>query len=244
MALAAATSSCEAASNGRRYERDRPECPAERNWLRGVPGGRVAGLVAAPAPLRGLRPHRVLPITRPASTRPPTTRAQGTRCCKASNRARTGTTTTAPASSSKDPPWPRPTVIRPTSRYPGRPEPCRATGSFTSTEPKPRAMSLRPSPSVMSHSAAVHHLRPALTSALRADAMNQQRASARLRYARQRDGAADGIRPASIARRRDATPRRASSGRIRDSRSAPDGFDSSGRRPAGRWVTPNEDLSW
>jgi hypothetical protein len=49
MALTAATSSCEAASNGRRYERDRPECPAERSWLHGVPGGRVAGLVAAPS---------------------------------------------------------------------------------------------------------------------------------------------------------------------------------------------------
>ena len=60
MALAAATSKCEAESNCKRYERDRPERAAERKWLRGVPGRRVSGLVAAPAPLRGLRAHRLL----------------------------------------------------------------------------------------------------------------------------------------------------------------------------------------
>ena len=47
-------------SNGKSYERDRPGCIAQRDWLRGMPGGRVAGLVASPAPLRGLRAHRLL----------------------------------------------------------------------------------------------------------------------------------------------------------------------------------------
>ena len=42
--------------------------------------------------------------------------------------------TTVAANSSKDPPWPRPIVTRPTSPYPGRLEPYPGTGSFTSTD--------------------------------------------------------------------------------------------------------------
>ena len=58
--------------------------------------------------------------TRRASTRPPTTRPQGTRWCTASSRVKTGSTTTAQTSSSKDPPSPNPIVIHPTSPSPGR----------------------------------------------------------------------------------------------------------------------------
>jgi hypothetical protein len=72
--------------------------------------------------------------TRRASTQRRTARRQGTPCCKASSRVKTGSTTTAQTSSSKDPPLPRPIVIHPTSPSPGRLARCRETGSATSTK--------------------------------------------------------------------------------------------------------------
>ena len=109
----------------------RAEVVARNAWGARRPAGGFTCAAAGPAGTS------VVAITRPASTPPLTTKPQGTQCCKASNRARTGSTTTAPANSSKHPLWPRPIVIRATSLYPGRSEPYRATGSVTSTDARP-----------------------------------------------------------------------------------------------------------
>ena len=125
----------------------------------------AAGLVGAPAPVRRVRPRRLLRQLARPSTPPRTPPPPGTASSRASSRARTGSGTTATSRWSTGRPSRRPTSHPADQPVPGPRGPsARATGASTSTDaglPQPLAVPLGP---------ACLAVLPRLTAALAGDA--------------------------------------------------------------------------